>query len=145
YDRSARAGRSPEGVVAMSLARMVAGELHRFVLVELGPEGLSCCEILRNPDGSLRTSACAAQHDIWAELAGGPPGSAWRNFFLAGGVATDEPALRRDRDQLRVLAKTYLGQRGIKATDPGSEYLLMRRVTGWRVLDLLAGALRSCM
>src|SRR6185312_6023117 len=75
YDRSARAGRSPEGVVAMSLARMVAGELHRFVLVELGPEGLSCCEILRNPDGSLRTSACAAQHDIWAELAGGPPGS----------------------------------------------------------------------
>jgi hypothetical protein len=145
YDRRTRAGRSPEGVVAMALARMVAGELHRLVLVELGPDGLSCREILRNTDGSLRISVGEAQHDIWAELTGGQPGSERRNFFLAGGVASDEPAPRRDRGQLRALAEDYLGQRGIQATDPSSEYLLMRRLTGWRVIDLLAGALRSCV
>jgi hypothetical protein len=124
---------------------MVAGELHRLVLVELGPNELSSCAILRNPDGSLRTHAWGAQHDIWVELAGGQPGSEHRNFFLAGGVADDEPAPRRDRSLLRALAEEYLRERGIQVTDPGSEYLLLRRVTGWRVIDLLVGALRSCV
>lgn len=144
-DRRTRVGRRPEGVVAMSLARMVAGELHRLVLVELGPNELSSYEIIRNSDGSLGTRDRLARHDIWVELVGGQPGSEHRNFFLAGGVADDEPAPRRDRGQLRQLAEKYLVERGIRATDPDSEYLLVRRVTGWRVIDLLAGALRSCV
>src|SRR5262249_18458857 len=57
----------------------------------------------------------------------------------------DEPAPRRDRRQLQVLAQRYLAASGIQASDPSSEYLLLRRVTGWRVVDLFAGALRSCV
>ena len=142
YDRRDRAGRRPEGVVAMLLARMVAGELRRLVLVELGPDELSSYEIVANSDGNLHSRACGTRHDIWAELVGGQPGSETRNFFLAGGVADDEPALRRDCGQLRQLAEKYLVEHSIRA-DPDSEYLLVRRVTGWRVIDLLASALRS--
>lgn len=145
WDRRDRVSRRPEGVVAMSLARMVAGELHRLVLLELGPDGLYCYEIVGKSDGSLHPSACGARQDIWAEFVGGGPGSERRNFFLAGGVADDEPPPRRDRGQLRQLAENYLVQRAIRATDPDSEYLLVRRVTGWLVIDLLAGALRSCV
>lgn len=144
-DRRDRVGRHPEGVVAMSLARMVAGEVRRLVLLELGPDGLACSEIVGNSDGSLRPSACGSQHDIWAELIDGRPGAEHRNFFLAGGVAGDGPVPRRDRGQLRQLAEKYLAERGIQPNDPDSEYLLVRRVTGWRVIDLLADALRSCV
>ncbi|HET9255880.1 MAG TPA: hypothetical protein VFO16_11850 [Pseudonocardiaceae bacterium] len=141
-ERRAQAGRRPEGVVAMSLARMVAGEMRRLVLIELGPEGLCCCEILRNPDGSLHVIDRGLR-DVWAELTGGQADSEQRRFVLAGGVGDEEPPPRRERSLLGALARRYLRWCEIQASDPGSEYLLLRRVTGWGVIDLFATALRS--
>ena len=145
-DRRDRVAGRPEGVVAMALSRMVAGEFQKLVLVELGPNGISSQEITLSSDYSLHACARLERQDIWAEFVGEPPGSEYRNFFLAGGVVHEkQPPRHRDPVQLRQLAERYLSECGLCPPNPDSEYLIIRRVTGWLVIDLLVAAMRSCV